>query len=397
MYNNKYLALMTISAVMFFCPAAQGQWQVTPSIAVGLQYDDNVFLNTVANVDQSADGYAADVGVDFSYSSQITEFQITPRVFLDRYRDASSLDSTDQFVNFDFRRSGQRSQFRLRGDYSEETIRRGEKLDTGLDDDDLVEVPTDDSGVVFSVQDRQRIRVVPEFSHRISQKSLIGARLEYLDSSYDATAAEDLRDFSDTRARLFYEYGLNERDVLALTAGANRYESEADTRDVEGYGFGLGFRRSISERTTFGINVGAEQTDTVDGTDEDNVVGDISLNHRLQTTNLFAAYRRSVNGSGFGDVSVRDMLMFNVKHDLSAKSTLGVGARAYQTNALQSGNQNFVEQDYIQFRALYTWRLTRIFSIDFDYRYTQLERSDRGGSEDSNQFNLWFRYRPLRQ
>jgi outer membrane protein assembly factor BamA len=305
------------------------------------------------------------------------------------------LDSTDQFLKFNWLRTGEKAKFRFRGDYSEQTIRRAERSDTDLDVEDLIEIPIDDSGVVFSNQDRQRIQLMPEFTSRITQKSQIGARLQYLDTSYDTGTGAGLNDFNETRATLSYEYTLNPRDALILSAGATRYEPDAGTTDINSYGAGIGFRRSLSERTTVSVNLGAEQTETGDNSDANNVVGDISVNHRLETTRILAAYRRSVSGSGFGNVSVRDSIVLNLKRNLSEKSTIGIGIRAYQRSALDSGNQNFVEQDYLQLRAQYSWQLTRIFSIDFDYRFTDLDRGDQIGSEDSNQFGLWFRYRPI--
>lgn len=389
------LSLLTVLIFLAAANIAAANWQTTPSIAVGVLYDDNVRLNSdIPGLDDSEDGYAVEADVEFAFITQLTSFSLTPKIALERFSGDSSLDSTDEYVNFDLFRRGEKSRFRFRGGYSQETIRRAERLDADLDADELIDVPDDDSGVVLSNEDRQRIRLIPEFSHQFTQQSLAGLRFIYLDTSFDAAANVGLRDFTENRVELFYEHTLSQRDAILFGVQGRRYEPDVGGSDITGYEAAIGFRRALSERTRFQINLGVDSTEDDLGNDEENVVGDVSITHRLQTTNILAAYRRSVRGSGLGTVSIRDTLIFNMRRDLSERSAVGLGIRAYQRDTISVGNQGVVEQDYLQLRANYTWRLSRSMSIDVDYRYTDLDRGDATGSEDANRINLWFRYRP---
>lgn len=394
--GNRF-TLLTLCTVLASPNLALANWQTTPSIAVGGHYDDNVRLDAgFSGADESAEGYAVDAELEFRYLTQITEFSIMPRILVERYSSSSELDTTDEFLDFDLRRQGEKSRFRLRGNYSQESVRRAERLETDFDIEELIEISEDDSGIVLSDEDRQRISVMPEFAHRFTQKSLGGLRLQYVDVSYDAGTGAGLRDFTNSGINVFYEYGLTQRNALLLNAQGHRYDPNTGA-DSTGYGLGVGLRRALSDRTTFEINAGIDSTEDDAGNDQENAVGDISVTHRLQTSRFLAAYRRNVAGTGFGDISVRDTLILNFTRELSERSRIGFGIRAYSRESLGGDDQSFVERDYLQFRARYEWNLTRTLYLDLDYRYTDLERSDEPGSENSNRINVWLRYRPVRQ
>ena len=396
MSTKKHLASLTIVLAISSLPAAHAQWSFEPAISAGFQYDDNLNLNSSPGADTSDESYAVEVEAVIANKSELSEFKIIPRLSWNRFNDFSSLDSDDQFVRFDYSYTGQKSKFRFRGNYSDETVRTAERLDSDLDIEDLIEVPSDDSGVVLGNADRQRIRLLPYWSNQMTQKSLIGIQLEYSDVSYDGELAVTRNDYKNSGALVFYEHTLSPRNKFVLGGSVHRYESEGDTEDNTGYSFTAGLRRAISETTALNLNVGVDSTEDDVGDDQENVVGDISLTRRFETTKFLAAYRRNISGGGSGNQSVRDTVILNLTRELGERSKLGIGVRAYQTESLDNDATGFDERDYLQLRALYTLNITRKFAVDFDYRYTDIDRESIPGSEDSNRFNLWFRYRWVR-
>ena len=396
MSTKKQLASMTIVLATLSVPDAHAQWSFEPAVSVGFQYDDNLSLNSAIGADTSDESYAVEVEALIAKKSELSEFELVPRLLWNRFNDLSSLDSDDQFLTFDYSRTGQKTKFRFRGNYSDETVRTAERLDSDLDIEDLIDVPSDDSGQVLGNADRQRIRLLPYWSNQFTQKSLLGIQLEYTDVSYDGELAATRNDYKNSGGLLFYEHTLSPRNRFVLGGSAHRYKSEGDTEDNTGYSFTAGFRRAISETTTLKFNVGVDSTEDDAGDDQENVVGDISLIRRFETSRFLAAYRRNISGGGAGNQSVRDMVILNLTRELGERSELGFGIRAYQTTSLGDDAAAFDERDYLQLRAIYTLNITRQLAVDFDYRYTDIDREFSDGSEDSNRFNLWFRYRWVR-
>jgi hypothetical protein len=167
----------------------------------------------------------------------------------------------------------------------------------------------------------------------------------------------------------------------------------SDDGDVTGYGVRTGIDREISETMQLEFLVGAESADPDVGDTETDMIADVFLTRRLQTTWLQAGYRRSLAGSGIGTVSLRDEIYLAFRRDLTELVSAGLGLRAYRANAI---NEENADRDYAQMRAEFTWRLTESFSIVGDYRFTFLDREEEAESADSNQAYLYLQWAPPR-
>jgi hypothetical protein len=391
-----------VAAVVFFValilapPPVEANWSFAPSIGAGLTYDDNVLMNASPIPELSVDGWALDGEVRMSYETQLTRFSLTPRLLLNRYSDNSELDSENGFLNFDYLYTGQLSRFRFRGSYSDETVRTAERSNIDFDAADPADIPTDDSGRVFGIENRQRVFLAPEWSYQTSRKSTVRLGARYVDAAYDESLLNTLVDYTESQGQASFEFDFSERNTGALSGYYRQNEFEGTDGEQTGYGLRLDFNRSLSETTRFKIGVGVDSSEDADGVDQENPIGEISIVRDLQTSRLLAAYRRTVGGSGSANLLVRDSISLNLIRDLSEKISMGFGVRAYQTQALDSDDVNFDERDYVQIRALFTWNVSRAFSVDFDYRYTFLDREDFTSDAKSNRLDLWFRYHPNR-
>ncbi|MDH3512218.1 MAG: hypothetical protein OER85_15305 [Gammaproteobacteria bacterium] len=384
-------AILTLSAV----PAA-AQWRMTPSISAGLNYDDNIRLNTNSLLEESVSGWALEGDARISYDTQLAKFSLTPRLRLNRYDGKSELDSDDVFLDFDYIYTGQLSRFQFRGRYGDESVRTAERSNIDFQTDDPADIPADDSGRVFGTENRQRVLLAPSWSYQTGEKSTIRLGVRYLDVAYDETLLSTLRDFTESRGQASFEYESSERNTIGLSGYYRQNEFAGTAGDPTGYGLTLDFNRSLSEKTRFKLGAGFDSTEDSSGTDQSNPIGEISIIHKLQTSRVLASYQRSVQGSGSAEMSVRDSISLNLTRDLSERFSVGAGLRAYQTRALDSGATNFDERDYVQIGGLFIWKLTRAFSVDFDYRHTYSDRSTLASDASSNQATLWFRYRPIR-
>lgn len=386
-----------VAIFLLAVPGAEANWQVSPELGVGIEYDDNTNLNNIPGSSDSDTGYGIEAQATFFYDTELTDFGITPRLRSTKYSDNSNLDSDDYFVRFDFGHDGQKSRLGLRGDFSSESVRTAERSEVDFDIDDPDEIPVDDSGRTLDTGKRDRLSLTPTFNYQLSQRTLLVLGGEYLDTSYDNDVSQILTGYTQYSGGGWLGYSWSKIDTVSLSAYAGQYEADESSTDSATKTFGIGYERRISERTRFKMLVGGNTSEDRSGDDQTNPVGEISIVHKYTTTRVIASYRRSVNGSGGGGLTVRDAFSLNVSRALSERFTLSGGLRAYTTDALDSGNINFEERDYLQIRARARWNLSRKVSVDLDYRYTEIDRDAVGvdtPKSDSNRVGLWFNWHP---
>lgn len=235
--------------------------------------------------------------------------------------------------------------------------------------------------------------MTPSWGYRLSDVSELSARVTHLDVSYDDNEAGELVDFTDTRFRATYSRVFTERNTGFISGTIRHYDADEIDNDNTGYGIGGGFSRALTQTTTLRTLFGLENTDRQTGSSDLNYVADISLRQRLETIQLFAQYRRSVNANGSGGLTTRDELNLSFNRRLSQRFAAGLGVRAYTTSALDN-DVSFNERDYAQLAAQATWALTEKLSLRSDYRYTFLDRDDEDESANSNRLTVWLSYTP---
>jgi hypothetical protein len=378
-------------------PSAFAQWRVEPSIGAGFEYDDNPSLNTGAASGSSVNGYLVEADAAFIYDSPLTDFSVTPSVLIRRYDKSSNLDSDDFFLDLNYSYTGERSQFRVRGVYGDESARTAERAGVDLEIEDPDEIPDDESGRVLGTEKRQRVHLSPEWSYQTGPKSRVHIGANFIDVSYDDRLTSLYTGYDEIRGIAGMEYNWSERSAITIDGYYKESYFDALDRDFSGFGATAGVDNSLSEQTRLIMNIGIDSTEDSRGDKETNPIGEISLIRNMETSRMFASYRRTVSGSGLGAISVRDSVALNFTRDISEKFSVGGGVRAYKTSALASDDPAFNEQDYLQFRTSLSWNLTRAWSIDLDYIYTNIDRESLASDADSNVVNLWFRYYRQRQ
>jgi hypothetical protein len=389
--NKRILAVTLV--MMLVAPAAYSQeWRIEPFVRVGYEIDDNATLNFLTIEEDDISGYIADANVRFAYSSETSEFFAAPRLVHRNYGDPE-FDADDQFFVFDWDRNTQFTNFRIRGNYGREMVRTAERVDADLDIDDPDDIVIDTSGRVGIRDRRERAEIRPEFTYRMSNVSAMRLEMRYVDVTYDENFLGLLNDYNDFRANLSYRRDWSTRSTVVFGATFREYEAE-DREPVTGTGIGGGIESRLSETTMFKALVGIEDTKLDSGESDVNWVANLSLTRRLETITMLAQYRRVIAGGGGGSLTARDILNLNFTRRLSDRISAGIGVRAYTTTALEEGVFTIDERDYLQLRAQFVWNLSQTVSMDFNYRYTILDREIVGEAANSNNVMVWLNWRP---
>ncbi len=397
------LIFFGISLVSYFLlqpSISLAQWQIDPILRLAWDTDDNATLAIRTDQEEDLSGYIGEASVDFTYDTNNRFLSFRPMARTTNYGSSADRDSDDQFARLVAGFDGDKHSFRILGDYGRESVRTAELADAALDTDINPEDITDDqTGAVGIRERRERFQLSPRWSYRFSNISSMEADLSYVTVDFsNRQGPVGLFDYTDTKLRLAYRHRFSGRNSGVLAITARDYTTERFGGDRTGLGISTGFNRTLSETTQFSAQFGLEdvQEENVGqgtiGTDP-NFVTNISVVRRLETIQLLAQYRQTVNASGNGELTKRDEMNLRFTRELSERISAGLGLRAY-SNSTISGILNFQDQDYLQLRGQFLWRISRTFSMQADYRHTVIDRAILGEGADSNRFTLWFSYQP---
>jgi len=397
--NKKSLScplILSLALMLMVSTTSFAEWDIVPVIKVGGEIDDNANIDPRTDQEINLSGYLVEASADIVYSSAKTNFDILPIFLYRSYPDNPEFDSNDLFMQSRFNHQMKSSSIGFWASFDEQQVRTAERADTDLQTEDPDEISGDESGRVGLSGDRTKWRFVPRWNYSFSNVSSIAAQIDYFDVRYEDVFLNLLTDYTDARVNLSYRRALSSRNTLVTTLTGRRYAADdPSVEDVTGVGFLVGLDRAVTEKTQIRAMIGVENTEQIAGQKDPEVIGDLTLTRRLETITLLAQYRRSVNATGAGQVSVRDQVNVNFTRRLSEKISMGLGIRAYQTRGIGDAASIVDDREYLQLRTQLIWYLSPKFSIEADYRYTILDRGVLfDGRANSNHINLWFNYQP---
>lgn len=389
---------ITAAACLLAMDIAEAQdWTFDPVLRVGYEYDDNAPLNENPGPNEDIQGYLLEGFATIGYATERTTFDVTPRIRSRNY-DEERFDSDDGFLTLDFDTQGLKSNFRIRANYSQESVRTAERedADPGVTDPD--EIIGDDSGRISIFGDRNRFWILPQWNYDISEKTAIGASASYTDVDYDGIVPGSYAPYTDARFDVSLARAFSQRTRGYLRVGAGRYERDTQqvgaVNKLDGIGASIGIERSLTETVRFRAEVGVTETEPTGGQSDTDYIYDINFIRNLETTTFLAQVVRSVNSDGSGRIALRDSFNLGMTKQFSERVKGGLGVRAYTTDNLSSDPGASQDRDYAQIRATLNYAFTPTFLVEGDYRYTYLDRSATADNAKSNSIIIWFTWQP---
>ncbi|MDX2411790.1 MAG: hypothetical protein QNK34_07530 [Woeseiaceae bacterium] len=395
------LMLVMLPIAVLCSGAASADWNFDPILRAAWDVDDNATLSTRTDDEVDLSGYMAEASLDLIYNSESSYLSMRPMVRTRNYGNKvqeENWNANDQFFEMLGLFDGDKNSFRLLGNFSQESVRTAEladaDLDTEIDPDDIAD---DQSGFISTTQRRSRYRISPSWTRRFSDVSSIETDLGYLTTGYDETGdLLTLFDFTDIRLRVNYRRNFSERNSSVFSISARDFDTDRFGGDRKSYELSGGFVRRLSETTQFRARVGLESVNQEDvGLPTTSIdpqpTAEFTMSRQLETIRLMAQYRKRVNATGRGNLTTRDELNLRFSRDLNDRVTIGLGARAYKSETV-SGFA--LTQNFVQIRGQVVWRISRIFSMQADYRHTANDRGTIDGAADSNRVTIWLSYQP---
>lgn len=369
--------------------AQAAEWSATGRINQEFNYDDNIRLDP----DDETDTFGSVTTPEFFIKgvSPTTEIEINPRLQLGVFTDDSSLNYFDQRLGFSARRLLQTGDYGINIDLSREATLVSENEDTGRNDDDDGE--------------RYELDTNPFYTIGLSERDRVRLRGKYQKVAYQNTGDDDLDDFTVFGGSVDYEYDLTLTDMVGATFNYRHFNNDDDGRE-ESDAVGLEgiWRHSPSERLTTEVAPGIryvwrdERTTNggVSSTDSDEQFGGTiraSVAWEAdERTNLNFTLFRGLDGSGGGNVVLRDRLGLNVRHRFTERLAFNFISQYVRSADSTSLGFSDPERDFVRLRPSVGYQLTRDLTISGGYQLRWEDDRDEDDTATSNAVFLELTY-----
>ncbi len=378
--------------------ASAADWHWDPRVDVGGNYDTNYGLESGNLQNVSVEGAILDASLHASYLDPTTKFDMTPRVREVYYPGHSEFDSTNLFLDSQFRHLWQRTSFSLNEMFWSQDILRSY-------------LPTTDIGTPLGQNGNgadlaavtQRVRqnlllLAPTATFDLSPREHLDVQVQYLDVNYSQAIENQVQNFQTFTGSVGLGFAITQQSTITVSGIASdlkpAFGSGATTYGVQGQ-----WDTHLSERMQAYAKLGLEHTSfdlaQYGKSSATSVSGGLGMSRKFVTYDLFADFSRSVSPDAAGDVVVRNDLRVRLEHKFSGRTAGYVGLRGIDQQAL--GNAvNFVGQRYGQAALGVEWRIYRQFSVISEYAYTTLKEANFPQAPGSNAVTITLRYEPHR-
>lgn len=391
---------MLAAALGISAPLASGhaaEWTIAPDFRVGSHSNDNARLSE-GDDKIKIWGAFADLGGLAQWRSETASVLIRPRLRSSWYPGDEDEESDDQYLDFTARQRGQRADWTLGGNYSRETVIRGELTRVEFDDPDIDSPDLDATGRVDQPSRRTIWRLAPRFSYELTERNTAGVGLSYMDVQYSPQVS-GLSDYTDAIIEGFHFYDLSPTSRFRTAVFASRYETDAIDNESTSYGIKGRYEREFTEVYDAYVEVGAQRTELEGGFDnelEDSSNGflfDAGVRRTWERTEIRLAGGRFLQPSGAGSLRETDQLRLNLRHQFRPRWYGELSGVVLSTDVLDSAD-DADRRDYYDLRARVGYELSRAWTVEASYARRRQDYKDTPGTASANETYLTVNYQP---
>jgi hypothetical protein len=348
-------------------------WDFEPGVRLDLFYEDNVRLSTVDQ--QSSFGGFAEVYGVAARRTEVSELTFRGVLTSTYYGSITELNSTDGAIEADFAYRMPRTTFGLESSFVYDSTLTSEEETTGI---------------VQVNKRRSLFQIAPAIQYATTERSRIGAGIDFQDVSYEDVDEILLSNYRFGRANINAEYDLTERAVLVGRVFYERYDSDDESNSSTAWGGDAGVRYELSDRTRLAGFAGARSVDADDApgfeTDDGGGTGPIFsfLAERDYGPGLARiTLDRSLVPSGRGTLLDTTRAALSLSVPVTERATARLDAIGVR-NRNPGGETNFNDRDYFSIQPGLRWQLGEATWLDLSYRYRWQDREIQDSDAQSN-------------
>ena len=363
-FRMRFLPILLLFLVFLWAHVAgAADVKLTPKLAVGGAYDDNLFLSVDDKLSSSI--ITVSPRVELDYQTLLSSFLLTADWDILSYLDESDLDRTNQY-------------YRLSGDH-----RIKERWDTSAEfkyyNDTTLNTYLQETGRVIDRVERDFLEAGGKVSYNITNISRIAAGYQYQNTKYENDIYSD---YDTHRGSLYYSHRLkNEIDTFSV--GPSYYHRSNDFNDVDSFALNFGWKRDWSDITNSDASIGARYTNVKrdDGTEDDKwgakAKFDFTYAGIVSTTTFryFHDLRTTADGD---DVNV-DNFYLTYRRSITERFGAGINGRLVFSYKLLNQDSDINDERYYWVEPRLFYQLTENLDLSLRYRYqNNVEFRDEG-------------------
>ncbi len=355
--------LLAFSVALLWETAGAADVKLTPKLAVGGAYDDNIFFSV--NDKQSSPIFTVSPGLEVDYQTLVSNFLLKADLDILNYQEESDLNRTNQY-------------YRLIGDH-----RIKERWTTDVDfkyySDTTLNTYIQETGRVTDRLGREFLEAGVGVDYDLSLVSSIAAGYRFQHAEYEG---DRYSDFSRHDGRLDYRHNLkNQVDTLSI--GPSYYYRTNDSNEINSFALNFGWVRKWSDITRSAASIGVRyaEIERENGTEDDKWGARGALNITRQglaskTTFRYShALRTTVDGD---DVNV-DNFYLTYRRLITERFGAKFEGRLVFSYALFDQDTQINDERYYWLEPLLFYQITEDLDLSLRYRYqNNLESRDNG-------------------
>ena len=347
--------------------------QITPKIAVGAAYDDNIFFNSQNKVNSSV--LTVSPGIEIDYRTLLSSLKLTADLDILSYLDESDLNRTNQY-------------YRLSGDHR---IKERWNASGNLNyyRDTTLNTYLQETGRVFERVERDYFEAGGQVDYDLSLLSSIRAGYRFQNASYESDRYSDW----DRHSGNLYYVQRFKNEIDTITVGPSFYHRGSDFNDVDSFALDVGWNRAWSAITISRAFIGARHTTVKqnDGTKDDTwgARGGLNITSRgLASTTTFRYFhdlRTTVEGK---DINV-DNFRLTYRRSITERVRLGLEGGLVFSYKLLDRQTDVNDERFYWLEPNLSYRLTRHFDLSLRYRYQNNVESRTDGDITRERNLIW--------
>lgn len=377
------------------------EWAAEPRIGIGAEYNDNIFLTTVAH--EAVHGFSLTPSLDFSAGQPNWEVRSSTQLTDKRYAGRSDISGDSGTETLTYKFNTERSLLRLKGSYTDEAAWSGSSINP-------------DIGLVQTNIRRYTTMANLTWMWALSETIQLTADYQWSAVRYPKGLRANLLDYQQQIPSLSLTDRISERTKLTAAVAYSEFEVTTPVRDLY---FPLNIYTGKSSTNFAQIGIAHDFTDTLKGTlsagprnttqqivslpwmvlfvnqascvyfmtstgQDPSACDSVQqtshghgtvfsgiLESTLELTHATLSLSRSVDGSGSGSQVETTNASLRIDRQLTPERlSLSLAADGYLVNAL-GVTTTATDRHYYSVSPGLHWRWTENLSLDGSYRYTR--------------------------
>ena len=354
-----------------------------PRLEVDGLYNSNLRLVAPPLDDEVTGGYVDALAI-WSARTPLTDFTLTPRVRANQYSGNGESGTTNAYLLGTLVHKLRRGRLGLAFDISKQEVLTGELL-AANGGNGLGTPGTGTTGLALNNNKALFTTVQPTGRFALGPRTELLIDTEFASVNYEKSNTSGQNDYTDLSGSLGLSFQATPRVRWVTNLTADRFKPQAGNQDANNLGANVELWREQSELLRAYIRLGALRTQFPGSSapSETNAIGGLGVQRDLTTGQIFLQANRRVDGSGYGQVVVRDELNMRLGRKISERLLLSASAVAVWTAPVGS-NSTLSKRRYYVASLGGEWRIRRTVSLVARLQYSSKHDENQASTADSN-------------